>query len=162
VLAILENRPTAVGLNERESLRYGAAVHEAGHAIVAWAVDLKVCRLRIIGDDGQGASCIECSDHLPILHRIAVAEAGMAAVELLSAPEPLPQAGFSDAVKIRNLLDGYPDDQCKQLIREGCERAREILVDRLSILTDLANALALSGLLDATALIPFMKRGTDH
>ena len=146
-------------LNESESLRYGAAVHEAGHVIVAWVLGLKVEQMRI-AEDGSGAASIDCSAHLPILDRIAVAEAGMAAVELLSAPEPPPQAGFSDAVKIRNLLDGYPDDQCKQLTREGCERAREILVDRLSILTDLANALAVSGLLDATALIPFMKRGT--
>jgi hypothetical protein len=140
-------------LSEIESLRRGAAVHEAGHAIVAWTLGLKVSRLRI-GDDGTGASCIECSAHLPILHQIAVAEAGMAAVEL-AGPPPSPQAGLADAVKIGNLLYGYPEDQHAQLICDGRECAREILVGRLTILTDLSDALARFGLLDATALLPF-------
>jgi hypothetical protein len=140
-------------LTEIESLRRGAAVHEAGHAIVAWALGLKVRQLRI-GDDGSGASCIECSAHLAILHQIAVAEAGMAAGALLSAPTSL-HAGLADAAKIRDLLDGYPADQHEQLICDGHECAREILVGRLTILTDLSDALARSGLLDATALLPF-------
>ncbi len=141
--------------SEIESLRRGAAVHEAGHAIVAWALGLKVRRL-CIGEDCNGASCIECSAHLPILDRIAVAEAGMAAVELLSAPTS-PQAGFSDAVKIGNLLDGYPEEQCKRLICEGRERAKEILACRLTVLAKLADALALSRSLEAAALIPFTR-----
>jgi ATP-dependent Zn protease len=65
--------------------RRAAAVHEAGHAVVAWAVGLKVQQL-CIGEDGKGASCIECSAHLPVLDQIAIAAAGMEAVELLNAP----------------------------------------------------------------------------
>jgi hypothetical protein len=51
-------------------LRRAAAVHEAGHAVVAWTLGLKVPQLRI-GEDGKGASCIECGAHLPILNRIS-------------------------------------------------------------------------------------------
>lgn len=141
-------------LSEIEPLRRGAAIHEAGHAVVAWTLRLKVRQLRI-GDDGSGASCIECSVHLPILEQIAVAEAGMAAVELLQGPPPSPQAGFADAVKIGNCLDSYPDDERAQLICDGRECARKILVNRLAVLTDLSDALARSGFLDATALLPF-------
>jgi ATP-dependent Zn protease len=140
-------------LSEIESLRRGASVHEAGHAIVAWALGLEVLELRI-DEDGNGASCIECDAHLTIVDQIAVAEAGMAAVELLSAPT-LPQAGFSDAVKIRNLLDDYSEDQCEHLTYSGRERAREILTRNLTILAQLADALARSGSLDAAALVPF-------
>ncbi len=142
-------------LSEIESLRRGAAVHEAGHAIVAWTLGLKVRQVRI-GDDGSGASCIECSAHLPITDRIAVAEAGMAAVEILNAPEPLPQAGLSDAVEIGNLLDGYPDRERERLICEGRQRAGEILVSRKAVLVAFSTELARSGLLDATALTRFV------
>jgi Peptidase M50B-like len=61
-----------------------SAVHEAGHAIVAWALRLKVQELRI-GEHGKGASVIEHDAHLPIVQRIAVAAAGMEAVDLLNA-----------------------------------------------------------------------------
>jgi hypothetical protein len=117
-------------MSEIESLRRGAAVHEAGHVIVARVLGLEVHQV-CIGEDGNGESCIECSRHLPIPDRIAVAEAGMAAVQLLSAPTT-PQAGFADAVEVGNLLDVYPDDQHEQLTCEGREHAREILASRLS------------------------------
>ena len=44
-----------------------AAVHEAGHAIVAWVLGLKVEELRI-GENGKGASLIEHDTHLQITH----------------------------------------------------------------------------------------------
>jgi hypothetical protein len=135
-------------------LRRGAAVHEAGHAVVAWTLGLKVPQLRI-GEDGKGASCIECSAHLPILDQIAVAAAGMEAVELLRAPT-WELAGLTDAAKIDDLLDNYPD-QREHLTSRGHEWAREILASRLTALASIADALALSGFLDATALIPFTR-----
>jgi hypothetical protein len=140
--------------SEIGSLRHGAAVHEAGHAIVTRALGLEVRQLRI-GDDDSGASCIQSSAHLPILHQIAIAEAGMVAVELLLGPAPSPWSGMADAVKIKNLLDGYPEDQHEQLTCDGRECARKTLVDRLTVLTDLSDALARSGFLDAKALISF-------
>src|SRR5665647_3464402 len=105
-------------------LRRGAAVHEAGHAIVAWTLGLKVPQLRI-GEDGKGASCIEYSAHLPILDPIAIAAAGMEAVELLHAPT-WDLAGVTDAAKIDDLLDACPD-QREHLTCRGHERAREVL-----------------------------------
>lgn len=141
-------------LSEFKSLRRGAAVHEAGHAVVASALGLKVRRLQI-RKDGSGASCIERSAHLPILDQVAVAEAGMAAVELLKAPTS-PQAGLADAAEIMDILDGYPNDQFEHLTAKGRERARKILADRQAILVALADALNRDGLLGATALIPLL------
>jgi len=93
-----------MGFSEIE-LRCGAAVHEAGHAIVAWTLGLQVPQLGI-GEDGKGASCIEYSAHLPILDQIAIAAAGLEASELLRAPT-WELAGISDDAKNDELLDDY-------------------------------------------------------
>jgi hypothetical protein len=47
--------------------RYGAAIHEAGHVVVAWALGLKTRKLAvgIDGDDAAGAAEIEENSHLP-------------------------------------------------------------------------------------------------
>jgi propanediol dehydratase large subunit len=112
---------------------------------------LKVWHVRI-ADDGSGRTCFECDARLPIVDRIAIAEAGMSAAEVLNVSEPLPQAGFSDAVKIGNLLDGHSDEQRERLICEGRKRATEILDTSKAVLIALSNALARSGFLDETAL----------
>jgi hypothetical protein len=85
--------------SEYQALLRGTAAHEAGHAIVAWMIGLEVETLGVTDEDGSGRSRIECAAHLPTIQRIAVAAAGMEAVELLQAPT-LPQAGMSDALKI--------------------------------------------------------------
>ena len=51
----------------------------------------------------------------------------------------------------------YREEQCKRLICEGRERAKEILACRLTVLAKLADALALSRSLEAAALIPFTR-----
>jgi hypothetical protein len=58
--------------------RYGAAVHEAGHVVVAWALGLKTRKLAvgIDGDDAAGAAEIEESSHLPTVDQIAICSAG--------------------------------------------------------------------------------------
>jgi Peptidase M50B-like len=66
-------------MNTSESSRQTTAVHEAGHAVVAWALGLRVRSLSI-GEAGRGKSCIEDPGHLPLSDRIAVAAAGMAAI----------------------------------------------------------------------------------
>ncbi|MFY9894823.1 MAG: hypothetical protein WAK63_11920, partial [Xanthobacteraceae bacterium] len=69
--------------SDSESLRRSAAIHEAGHAVVAWALDeLEVQELRI-GSDGKGSSVIQCAAHLPMIERVAIAAAGTQAGELL-------------------------------------------------------------------------------
>ena len=147
----------SVDPSDRESLRRSAAIHEAGHAVVAWALGLRVRKLGI-GEEGKGKSCIEDSQHLPILEQIAVAAAGMEAVDLLRAPT-WGQAGMSDALKIMELLEPYPDEQERHRMEEdGHKRALEILTDRRALLSDLGEALARTGLLGETALAAFAQR----
>lgn len=141
-------------MESSESNRRGAAVHEAGHALVASALGCKVQELRI-KDNGSGTFDIKCGVVLPIIDQIAIAEAGMAAVELLEAPTS-PQAGLSDAAKVREILEDYPDDQIDHLAAEGHKRAMAILMDRQSVLVALADALLSSSFLDETALVPFL------
>jgi membrane-associated protease RseP (regulator of RpoE activity) len=71
----------AVDPSEEYSLRRSAAIHEAGHAVVAWALGLTVQELRI-GDGGKGSSLIQRPDHLSIVERVAIAFAGMEATEI--------------------------------------------------------------------------------
>jgi hypothetical protein len=49
----------------------GAAYHEAGHAVVAWALGLKVGRLAIAigGDDAKGSADIEHDQEYPLVDR---------------------------------------------------------------------------------------------
>jgi hypothetical protein len=140
------------------SLRYATAIHEAGHAVVAWALGLKVRSLSV-GEAGKGKSCIEDPGHLPLTDRIAVAAAGMAATDLLHLPG-WHEAGFSDEAKIVNLLDQYSDDEDARdrMGNAGHARAREILGNKRRALSDLAVAQGSTGMLDEIALAPFALR----
>jgi hypothetical protein len=145
-------------MNTADPLRHTTAIHEAGHAIVAWALGLKV-RALSIGEAGSGRSCIEDPSHLPLSDRIAVAAAGMEATDLLHL-SAWDEAGFSDVAKIVNLLDQYSDDEGAhdEMQNSGHALASEILGNRLRLLSDLAEALGREGTLDETALAPFALR----
>jgi hypothetical protein len=51
------------------------ADHEAGHAVVALALGLRVARVEVVPEDHSGATDVEPADHLPIEDRIALASA---------------------------------------------------------------------------------------
>jgi archaellum biogenesis protein FlaJ (TadC family) len=148
-----------VNENTDRSVRQGAAVHEAGHAVAAWALGLAIRELRI-SNDGDGTSRIENPTHLPLLQQIALAAAGMEAVELLQA-SPRPEAGLSDAAKILDLLQHWPEEEREHMQSRGHECARQILADHIDLLTRLSNALFQWGLLDATTLRPVLPFRSD-
>jgi hypothetical protein len=131
-------------------------VHEAGHAIVAWALGLKVGELRI-DDQGKGLSVIQRHDHLPIVERIAVADAGMQAVEMLKA-RVWEWAAVGDEAQIIDILGGKPEAESTQLRSQGAAQALAILNARMDVLTDLADMLFRSMALDAAALEGFARR----
>jgi hypothetical protein len=93
--------------------RYGAAVHEAGHTVVAFALGLKTRKIAvgINGDDTAGAAEIEASIHLPLIDRIAICSAGADAQRMLDAPMH-DLGAIMDMNGIRELIEDYPDD-CK-------------------------------------------------
>ena len=131
-------------------------MHEAGHAIVAWALGLKVRELRI-DDQGKGLSVIQRHDHLPIVERIAVADGGMQAVEMLKA-SVWEWAAVGDEAQIIDILDGQPEAEANQLRSQGAAQAFTILNRRIDVLTDLAETLFQSMALDAEALESFARR----
>jgi ATP-dependent Zn protease len=60
--------------------RISTAYHEAGHAVVAWALGLPVAEVAIgkDGDDSAGRTNIEgTDDHLPLFDRVVVYLAGI-------------------------------------------------------------------------------------
>jgi ATP-dependent Zn protease len=64
--------------------RRGAAIHEAGHAVVAWALGLRVRRLEIAiaGDMSAGEVDIEEKQSMSLVDRIALCAAGGDAQDL--------------------------------------------------------------------------------
>jgi hypothetical protein len=69
--------------------RIGAAYHEAGHAVVLWALGLSVVEIAIGigGDDAAGKTKIAGSDnHLTEFDRVLINVAGLEAQEIFEAP----------------------------------------------------------------------------
>jgi ATP-dependent Zn protease len=123
--------------------KYGAAVHEAGHAIVAAALGLKTRTMAvgIGGDDTAGAAEIEEGTHLPVVDQIAICSAGVDAQRLLDAPTN-EIAAFADMVRIRDLIDDLAEDEGEALRYAGYRRSQKLLKMHRATLECLAQALA--------------------
>jgi hypothetical protein len=141
-------------MRDEDDMRWAAAVHEAGHVVVAWALGLQVQAISVT-DKGEGRSEIESAARCPLCQQIAVAEAGMIAADLLSAPT-WPQAGMTDAVKVMELLERHAAPSCKSA--EGHTYARQILNSRTTLVRDLAIALDRAGSLSGADLEDFAGR----
>jgi len=123
--------------------RYSAAVHEAGHSVVAWALKLKTRKMAIgiNGDDAAGEAQIEANPRLPLVDRIAICSAGVDAQEMLGTP--IHDLGaFMDMNAIRELVDGYPDDEGEALRYAGYRRSKELLELHRAMVESLAQLLA--------------------
>jgi hypothetical protein len=122
---------------------YGAAVHEAGHVVVAWALGLKTRKIAvgIDGDDAAGAAEIEESTYLPMVDQIAICSAGADAQRMLDAPTH-EVAAFSDMVKISNLVDDLAEEEGEALRYAGYRRSKELLELHHAKVERLAQALA--------------------
>ena len=108
--------------------RYSAAVHEAGHVVVAWVLGLKTRKVTVGtgGDDTAGAAEIAASTRLLLVDRIAICSAGADAQRMLDAP--IHDFGaIMDMNEIRELVEGYPDDEGEALRYEGYRRSKELL-----------------------------------
>jgi hypothetical protein len=133
--------------------RYGAAVHEAGHVVVAWALGLKTRKMAagIDGDDAAGAAEIEESRHLPMVDQIAIYSAGADAQRMLDAPTH-EVAAFSDMVKISNLVGDCAEDEGEALRYAGYQRSKELLELHRAKVEHLAQVLAERAELDQAAI----------
>jgi hypothetical protein len=138
--------------------RWSAAVHEAGHAIVAWGLGLSVGGLKIFEADGAGIASIADNTHLGTVDRIAICAAGMEAVALLDVGTHW-QAGLSDQAKIIELLASRPEAEHDGIRHEGHQRARTMLEGQRDQLLAVAEALGSAGHLDAEAFAALMRVG---
>jgi hypothetical protein len=108
--------------------RQGAAIHEAGHAVVAWALGLRVHRvvIAIAGDVTAGEADIEEKRSMSLVDRIALCAAGGDAQELFDAPTT-GMCTISDMIKIYDLIGGYNEAVGFGLRQIGFRKSRELL-----------------------------------
>jgi hypothetical protein len=132
---------------------YGAAVHEAGHVVVAWALGLKTRRMAVgvDGDDAAGAAEIEEGTYFPLVDQIAICSAGADAQRMLDAPTH-DVAAFSDMVTIGNLVEDRAEDEGEALRYAGYRRSKEFLELHCAKVECLAQALAERTELDQAAI----------
>lgn len=126
-----------------EEERRGAAIHEAGHAVVAWALGLNVGRVAIgiNGDPSAGAAEIEEKRSMSLIDRIALCAAGGIAQDLLKAPTN-DLSELADMAKINVLMDGRTERVAKGLREIGYDKAHELLDRHQDKVIRLADALA--------------------
>jgi hypothetical protein len=124
--------------------RYSAAVHEAGHAVVAWALKVKTrwMAIGIKGDDTAGEARIDDNRHLPLVDRIAICSAGIDAQEMLAAPLSHDLCMTTDMFAIEELLDDLPENERVIHRDAGYRRSKELLKLHRVTVESLAQLLA--------------------
>ena len=142
--------------------RRSTAIHEAGHVVVAWALDLPVGSMQIgcNGDDTAGRSEIdESARQLSLIDRIALCIAGMEA-QLLFGCESThlhADAGSSDFGKIIEMLDDLTEGEADTIRSKGYDRAAELLVCRRPLIERIAERLAISGKLEQAEVLALLQ-----
>jgi hypothetical protein len=102
------------------------AVHEAGHAIVAYRLGLIVGDVHVNADDASGGAEVACADRLSFIDQLAICFAGRVAEGLLEV-RAHPNAAACDHIRVRNLLKGISDEDGRRLRDSGWNRAAELL-----------------------------------
>jgi hypothetical protein len=111
----------------------GTAYHEAGHAVVAFALKLRVFSI-VVRERGAGNSRTKTdpADHLPLTDQLAVLAAGKVAERAFKSPLP-DHAGDSDSVKALNLIlthhKGASSDEIELHMTAGHVCARALLAE---------------------------------
>jgi hypothetical protein len=133
--------------------RRGAAFHEAGHTVVAWALGVPVGSMEIAidDDDAKGGAQIGATDGLPTIDRIAICLAGMEAQHMFAAPTH-ELAGIADFAMVMSLIEGANDEEGLALRNAGFQRAHDILEVNRSTVEDLARNLLRYLKLDETSV----------
>ena len=117
----------------------GAAFHEAGHVVVARFFGLTVGKIEI-GEDGSGNADISSAEHLPLIDQIALCVAGLEAQALFNCPTQ-ERAGFTDYVKVSELVEGLTEAESFEIRNSAFLRALEILKSRAPEVEQVANDL---------------------
>jgi ATP-dependent Zn protease len=122
----------AMEVNADDYLR-GMAFHEAGHAVVAWLLNLRVesvC-IRELGA-GNSETKTDPPDHLPLMHQLATLAAGLEAGGAFNCPLP-EQAGYRDRLMAITLVqehhEGLAWEEIQSHLATAHARARELLLE---------------------------------
>jgi hypothetical protein len=130
----------------------GTAYHEAGHAVVALALGLKVARVEIFDADNSGGTDVWNADHLPIEDRVAICAAGMNATHMFEAPMH-ELASFGDHALIMNLLADVAEAEGDVLRDNGHQRAWDLLKVHAHSVEDIAAQLLAHRKIDLTGYV---------
>jgi Peptidase family M41 len=131
--------------------RRGIAFHEAGHAVVAWALDCQVKEIAIIGDGGETST--DCDyQRLCFRDRLALCLAGEVAEVLYDAPMQ-PRSAASDFGKIAQLLTGLDEDTSCKIRSLGRIRAEELLKEHTLIVERVAGYLMHKDRIDESTFV---------
>ncbi|ANY78440.1 hypothetical protein BB934_09535 [Microvirga ossetica] len=123
--------------------RRRTAFHEAGHAVVGWALGLEVGWVRII-DDSNGKADVAIPDDLSLVDQIAVAMGGeygaeCSGVEVIHDVETL-----GDEIRVFNLTQrAFPEDEAfgDTLRRAGRNRAEKLIAGHVDMVGKVADEL---------------------
>ena len=112
--------------------RRRAAFHEAGHAVVAWALGLEVGWVRLLPETENSAGKIDrqTADHLPPEDQIAVLMGSWCSTRMCDVPQIYPAEFDMDEVQTYIVMRRtYPDDDEAQedLRGRGIARAEELV-----------------------------------
>jgi hypothetical protein len=142
-------------MNQAGQYARGIACHEAGHAVVGWALGVRVKGCRVFYDDAKGwkggtdADVAEVGQ-LRLPQRIAFFAAGYTAEGIFGHPIPHDRAADDDNANIYLALiaGGIPEDDHPTRIVEGNNIAGEYLETLRAKVIELAEYLARCGHVD--------------
>jgi hypothetical protein len=137
-------KPPAIDANHMaDDQRGGMAIHEAGHAIVAHGLGLRITRavIAIHGDIVAGHVEIEETQSMSVPDRLALCSAGSMAQELFNAPVN-DYCASEDARQIYELIGHLPEAVGRTLRDLGYEKAHELIERNREKVAAVAEALA--------------------
>jgi hypothetical protein len=138
----------------------GFCCHEAGHAVVAFSLGVRVVAVSVFFAEEKGwkgDTKTEGTDHLPWKDQITLRIAGKAAEEFFDCSAE-PMASFHDLGEIASLLDRMGmSEQPEARVDEGKARARLILEGRREQALKLIAHLAERGHVNEPEFLRLMK-----
>lgn len=138
----------------------GVAYHEAGHAVVAFALGLCVVSI-LLREQGEGNSetKITPAGYLSMTDQIAVLAAGKVAERAFNSPLP-DYPGDGDSEKALNLVlqhhDGASSDKIELYMMAGHARARALLAEHRDRVVRIAKHLREVRQIDAAKFLRLM------